>query len=57
MLAGTYYMAVVSEGQYPGVNGNVIGTNYSSFTLHSWGPIAVTNLGTVDPTLVLLIWL
>ncbi len=48
IVAGTYYLAVVSEGQNPG--GNVIGTNYSSFTLHSWGPITVTNLGTVDPS-------
>ncbi|HUA66043.1 MAG TPA: hypothetical protein VME24_09355 [Alphaproteobacteria bacterium] len=46
IVAGTYYLAVVSEGQNPG--GNVVGTNYSSFTLHSWGPITVTNLGTVD---------
>ncbi len=48
IVAGTYYLAVVSEGQYP--SGGATGSGNSGFTLHSWGPIAVTNLGTVDPT-------
>ncbi|HEV2456585.1 MAG TPA: hypothetical protein VGY98_20150, partial [Verrucomicrobiae bacterium] len=48
IVAGTYYLAVVSEGQNP--TGNSTGNGLSGFTLHSWGPITVTNLGTVDPS-------
>ncbi|HEX3626213.1 MAG TPA: hypothetical protein VH280_12385, partial [Verrucomicrobiae bacterium] len=43
IFAGTYYLAVVSEGQNPG--GNVVGTNYSSFAITSFGNAIVTNLG------------
>ncbi|HEY1787337.1 MAG TPA: hypothetical protein VGJ73_04245, partial [Verrucomicrobiae bacterium] len=48
IIAGTYYLAVVSDGQYP--SGNTTGNGTVGFTLHSWGPIAVTNLGVVDPS-------
>ncbi|HEV2318840.1 MAG TPA: hypothetical protein VGV18_03770, partial [Verrucomicrobiae bacterium] len=46
IVAGTYYLAVVSEGQNP--SGDATGSGASTFTLHSWGPITVTNLGAVD---------
>jgi hypothetical protein len=48
VVAGTYYLAVVSEGQYP--SGNTAGNGSEGFALHSWGPITVTNLGVVNPT-------
>jgi hypothetical protein len=50
VVAGIYYLAVVSEGQNPDIGFSRIGTNFSNFTLHSWGPATVTNLGVVDPT-------
>jgi hypothetical protein len=50
IVAGTYYLAVVSEGQNPSPGFSTSGTGSSSFTLHSWGPITVTNLGVVDPS-------
>ncbi len=43
---GTYYIAVVSEGQNPG--GSRIGSDTCSFTLQSLGPVATNQLGTVD---------
>ena len=49
IAAGTYYLAVASEGQNPNVaNNNRIGTNGTDFTLKSIGTIGITNLGTVD---------
>jgi hypothetical protein len=48
IVAGTYYLAVVSQGVNP--SGNTIGSNSSSYTLGSYGPLILTNLGTVDPT-------
>ena len=48
IVAGTYYLTVVSEGMNP--TGSTIGTNSSGFTLSSFGPVAVTNLGIVDPS-------
>ena len=48
IVAGTYYLAVVSEGINPG--GNTIGSNASSYTVGSYGSLNVTNMGTVDPT-------
>ena len=46
--AGTYYLAVVSQGQNP--SGSTIGTNSSTYTLGSYGSLTVTNIGTADPT-------
>ena len=48
--AGTYYIAVVSEGLNP--TASVIGTNTSSFTVASFGSEQVTNLGTVGGVLI-----
>ena len=48
VTAGTYYLAVVSEGMNP--FSNRIGTNSSAYTLTSFGVLTVTNLGTVDFT-------
>ncbi|MFO1476310.1 MAG: hypothetical protein U1F98_06630 [Verrucomicrobiota bacterium] len=48
IVAGTYYLAVAAEGQNP--YNSTIGSNSSSFTLHSYGVQGVTNLGAVDPT-------
>jgi len=48
--AGSYYVAIVSEGVNPGAAYNVIGTGTSSFTLATHGSFTATNLGTVDPT-------
>ena len=48
ILAGDYYIAVVSEGVNPPAN--VIGTGTSTGTLASNGPIPVTNLGTASLT-------
>ncbi len=45
---GTYYIAVVSEGQNP--YSSSIGTNGSSYTLYSYGPAITNQLGTVDPS-------
>ncbi len=50
IFAGTYYLAVVSEGQNPGANGNVIGSNYCGFAITSLGQAVVTNLGPTTPT-------
>lgn len=47
VLAGDYYIAVVSEGVNP-PSGTVIGTGTSSGTLASSGPIPVPNLGTAS---------
>ena len=46
--AGSYYLAVVSEGMSP--SGNRIGSSRSAFTLQSIGNLLVTDLGTVDNT-------
>ncbi|HWY29523.1 MAG TPA: hypothetical protein VNX46_02135, partial [Candidatus Acidoferrum sp.] len=48
LVAGTYYLAVASQGvgeHYP-----YLGTNSSSYTLTSYGTLGVTNIGTVDNT-------
>ncbi len=48
LVAGTYYLAVASQGvgeSYP-----YLGTNSSSYTLTSYGTLGVTNLGPVDNT-------
>ena len=47
LVAGTYYLAVASEGVNPGSIFGRIGTNSSSFTLESQGGIVVDNLGAV----------
>ena len=46
LIAGTYYLAVVSEGQNPG--DNTIGTGTSAYELTSLGPLPVANLGTLS---------
>ena len=46
VVAGTYYLAVVSQGMNP--SGSTIGTNSSSYILGSYGSLVVTNMGTVD---------
>lgn len=43
---GTYYIAVVSEGMNP--RSGYAGTNASSYTLYSDGPLTTNQLGTVD---------
>jgi hypothetical protein len=48
IIAGTYYIAVASEGMNP-TNG-YLGTNFSSYTLTSFGMLTVSNIGTVDPS-------
>ena len=48
VLAGTYYLAVVSEGVNP--HDSYIGTDASDYTLTSYGVAGITNLGTVDLT-------
>jgi hypothetical protein len=48
IVAGTYYLAVASEGVNP--NYPYLGSNASSFSLTSYGVLVVTNIGTVDPT-------
>lgn len=47
LTAGAYYVGVVSEGQSP--SGSRAGSNTSSFTFTSQGPLALANLGAVDP--------
>ena len=47
LVAGDYYLAVISEGVSP-VNDNTIGTGNSSGVLTSNGPLAITNLGTAS---------
>jgi hypothetical protein len=49
VAGGTYYVAVVSEGQNPGY-GSRIGSNYCNFTIQSLGPAPTNQLGTVDPS-------
>ena len=46
--AGTYYLGVVSEGELPA--GTRIGSNVCSYALESYGPVPLSDLGTVDPT-------
>jgi hypothetical protein len=48
IVAGTYYLAVASEGMNP--SSPYLGTNSSSYTLTSYGPLGVTNIGVVDNT-------
>jgi hypothetical protein len=48
IVAGTYYLALASEGMNP--NPPVIGSNSSSFTFTSFGTMSVSNIGTVDNT-------
>lgn len=53
--AGTYYLAVVSEGDAPNVGGNGrIGTGNIAATLENSTPLGVANLGTVSDTLEIL---
>ncbi|MGA3181583.1 MAG: hypothetical protein ABSF38_14675 [Verrucomicrobiota bacterium] len=47
VVAGTYYLGVVSQGVNP--SGSTIGSNSSFYTLTSYGPQGITNLGTVGP--------
>ncbi|MDW8382549.1 MAG: LamG-like jellyroll fold domain-containing protein [Verrucomicrobiota bacterium] len=47
---GTYYLAVVSEGHNPNRANSRIGTGAISATLTSFGPMIVTNLGTLSAT-------
>lgn len=47
---GTYYIAVVSQGMNPNTPYGYVGTNNSSYTLYSYGPVATNHLGTVDPS-------
>ena len=46
LVAGTYYLAVVGEGMNP-ADTQHIGTNSSSFSLTSFGPLPIVNLGTL----------
>jgi hypothetical protein len=46
LVAGDYYLAVVSEGTNPDPANSAIGTGTSSAVLTSVGALAVTNLGT-----------
>lgn len=46
LIAGTYYLAVVSEGQNPG--NDTIGTGTSAYELTSLGALPVSNLGTLS---------
>lgn len=48
LLAGTYYLGIVGEGQGP--SGTKAGSNTCTLTLTSKGPLALTDLGTVDAT-------
>lgn len=48
ITAGTYYLAVVGEGNNPG--GGYAGSGTSSYTLTTYGSIGITNLGTLDAT-------
>ncbi len=48
IVAGTYYLAVASEGMNPSYPN--IGSNSSSFTLTSYGSLSISNIGTVDNT-------
>jgi len=48
IVAGTYYLAVASEGMNP--NYPYLGTNSSSYTLTSYGTLSVSNIGIVDNT-------
>jgi len=50
IVAGTYYLAVASEGMNPNRSYGDLGTNSSSYTLTSYGTLGVTNIGTVDNT-------
>jgi large repetitive protein len=43
IIAGTYYLAVVSQGVNP--SGSTIGSNSSTYTLGSYGSLNVTNMG------------
>ncbi len=47
IASGTYYLAVVSEGQNPNYSDR-IGTNGSGFTFRSIGTIGITNLVALD---------
>jgi uncharacterized repeat protein (TIGR02543 family) len=46
IAAGTYYLAVIGEGNNP--SGSFIGSGMSSYTLTSYGSVVITNLGTLD---------
>jgi hypothetical protein len=48
IVAGTYYLAVASEGVNPSYP--TIGSNSSSFSLTTYGSLSVSNIGTVDNT-------
>jgi hypothetical protein len=48
IVAGTYYLAVASQGI--GESSPYLGTNSTSYTLTSFGPLGVANIGVVDNT-------
>ncbi|MEI2726893.1 MAG: hypothetical protein V9H26_26330 [Verrucomicrobiota bacterium] len=48
--SGTYYLAVASEGVNP--HSSYYGSNSCNFTLTSYGPLAYTNLGNVNPVVI-----
>ncbi len=48
LAAGTYYLAVVSEGKNPDPVQNRVGSGSSDFILSSLGPLPVTDMGTVN---------
>ncbi len=50
LAAGTYYLAVVSEGQSPQPDARRIGTGPSGYALRSLGELPVTDLGAVGGT-------
>ena len=56
LVAGTYYLSVVSEGWNPGKpNVTWIGTNLTTATLRSIGAVPVTDLGWIQPGSDLLV--
>ncbi len=48
IYAGTYYLTVIGQGVNPG--GSTIGSNSSIYTLGSYGPLIITNIGTLNPS-------
>ena len=50
IVAGTYYLAVVSQGTNSLLSSGHLGGGSSSYTLGSYGSLSVSNIGTVDPT-------
>ena len=50
IVAGTYYLAVMSQGTNSIPAYSTIGGGSSSYVLGSYGSLNITNIGTVDPT-------